>query len=393
MQKKILLTLIVGLFAMSQAMAEVKINGFASVVTGIDLEDDGNPTNDYSSRTADNLQESKVGLQWSADLDEGMRFVGQTVARGNSADGFVLAYDWAYFDFNVGDSGKLKVGRLRIPFYKYSDYLDVGYAYHWVTPPKSMYSLNFSNMDGVGYQQNFSTGSMEHSVNAVLGRYQGTLQLGGKDAPGNLENLIAINYSATMGDHEFYVAYAQADTYITADVLDTDANSDGTADGGLSNLSANERDVLVDGDKGSFVGVGYKGSFGDFGFFAEASQVKVDDSIIQDSMGSYVGASYNMGEMIYHVTYEMTDSEGKTFTGKTAPAEAGLNNAARALGNRSSEGTSNTITLGARKDIGISSAVKVDISSYTEDRYQDPTATDKSEQKALLLRIAVETMF
>lgn len=389
MLQRILFVFLASIFAISSAMAEVQINGFASVVTGIDLEDDGNPTGDYDSRTADNLQESKVGLQWTADLDQGMRFVGQTVARGDSADGFVLAYDWAYFDFNVGDSGKLKVGRLRIPFYKYSDYLDVGYAYHWVTPPKSMYTLSFSNMDGVGYQQNFSTGGMEHSLNAVLGRYQGTLTIGGADAPGNLENLIAINYSATMGNHEFYIAYAQADTYIESGSATT-----------LSTFADDTRDVLVDGDKGSFVGIGYKGSFGALGVFAEASQVKVDDSIIQDSTGSYVGVSYNMGEMTYHVTYEMTDSEGKKFNGgETAQVGLGgatLNNAAASLGNRSSEGTSNTITLGVRKDIGISSAVKVDVSSYTEDRYQSiaAAATDtKSEEKALLLRIAVETMF
>ncbi len=392
MQKRILLTLLASLFAMSHAMADVKFNGFASVVTGIDLEDDtlttdtnnnGNgPTNDYPSRTADNLQESKVGLQWSADLDDGMRFVGQTVARGDSQDGFVLAYDWAYFDFNVGDSGKFKVGRLRIPFYKYSDYLDVGYAYHWVTPPKSMYSLTFSNVDGIGYQQNFNTGNIDHAVNAVLGRYQGTLVLGGVDSPGNLENLIAVNYTATMGEHEFYVAYAQADTYIESASADT-----------LATFALDGSDVLVDGDKGSFVGIGYKGAFGNIGIFAEASQVKVDDSIIQDSMGSYIGASYNMDGMTYHLTYEMSDSEGKTITGSSAPAEAGLNANARALGNRSSEGTSNTITLGARKDIGISSAVKVDLSSYTEDRFQSAAATEKTEQKALLLRIAVETMF
>lgn len=370
MQKRILLTLLASLFAMSHAMAEVKINGFASVVTGIDLEDDGNPTNDYSSRTADNLQESKVGLQWSADLDDGMRFVGQTVARGTSTDGFVLAYDWAYFDFNVGDSGKLKVGRLRIPFYKYSDYLDVGYAYHWVTPPKSMYSLAFSNLDGVGYQQNFNTGGMDHSLNVVLGRYQGTLQLGGADTQGNLENLIAINYSAVMGDHEFYVAYAQADTYITT--------------------AFTASDQALNGDLGSFVGIGYKGSFGPIGVFAEASQVQVDDSILQDSTGSYIGASYNMGEMIYHITYEMEEDKAKSYG---IPA---LDAVAQNLGNRSSEGDSTTITFGARKDIGISSALKVEVSSYTEDRYQGTTsapATEKSEQKALLLRVAVETMF
>lgn len=388
MLKKIPVLFILGLFAMSQAMAEVQINGFASVVTGIDLEDDGNPTNDYDSRTADNLQESKVGLQWTADLDDGMRFVGQTVARGDSADGFVLNYDWAYFDFNVGDSGKFKVGRLRIPFYKYSDYLDVGYAYHWIAPPKSMYSLAFSNMDGVGYQQNFNTGGMDHSINAVLGRYQGTLQIGGNDAPGNLENLIAINYSATMGDHEFYVAYAQADVYIENTTFDSDANGDGNEDGGLDASAGGG--ISLNGDLGSFIGVGYKGSFGPIGVYAEASQVKVDDSILQDSTGYYIGASYNMGEMTYHITYEYEEDKAKSY------GNPGLDSLAQNLGNRSSEGDANTITLGARKDIGISSALKAEVSTYTEERYQgiatDPAAT-QSEQKALLLKVAIETMF
>ncbi|EAT13519.1 porin [Bermanella marisrubri] len=372
-KKLALLSALLGIF-LPAAQAEVTINGFASVVSGIDLEDDGNPTNDYGSRTVDNLQESKVALQWTADLGDGMRFVGQTMARGNSSDGFVLNYDWAYFDFNVGDSGKLKFGRLRIPFYKYSDYLDVGYAYHWIAPPKSMYSLAFSNVDGIGYQQNFVTGGIEHSINAVLGRYQGTLQLGGNDAPGDLQNLIAINYSVTAGNHEFYAAYAQADTYITTPFT--------------------ARDQALDGDLGRFLGAGYKGSFGPIGLFAEASQVTVDDSILQDSTGYYLGGSYTLGDMVYHITYEAEEDEGKTY------ANAGTTLVAKNLGNRSSEGEASTITLGVRKDIGMTTAVKFEISSYTEDRYQGNTsnpptslATAKSEQKALLLRAAVETMF
>jgi hypothetical protein len=377
MHKKLLLTLLASFFVMSHALADIQFNGFASVVTGIDLEDDGNPTNDYQSRTADNLQESKVGLQWTANLDNGMRFIGQTVARGDSEEGFVLTYDWAYFDINVGDSGKLKFGRLRIPFYKYSDYLDVGYAYHWITPPKSMYSLNFSNVDGVGYQQNFSTGSMDHSINAVLGRYQGNILLGASTSEWNLENLVAINYSATMGSHEFYVAYAQADTYIDS------ASISGIV---TASTGADANEILVNGDTGTFVGAGYKGSFGPVSVFAETSQVKVDNSIIQDSTGSYVGVAYTMGEFTYHVTYEMEDDKAKTYTHPYANA------AAQALGNRSSDGDSSTVTLGVRKDIGTSSALKVEASSYTEDRVQT-AGLASSEEKALLLRVALETMF
>lgn len=382
MKKILLLTLLAAMAAGS--WAEVTFNGFASVVMGVDLEDDGNPTNDYDGRV-DSLQESKVALQWTADLEDGMRFVGQAMARGDSAEGYVLNYDWAYFDINVGDSGKFKVGRLRIPFYKYSDYLDVGYAYHWVTPPKSMYSLSFSNADGISYQQNFVSGSLEHSINAMYGRYQGNLQLGGNPVPGILNNLIAINWSGNIGNHEFYAAYAQAKV-----TLDT-----GTLLTGIEALAADSEDVVLADDPGSFVGVGYKGGFGDVNVFAEYSIVKVEDALSGEGKGGYLGASYVMGDYTYHLTYGFEEDIANTITAATG-LQPTLDAIRKNAGNRGSEGESNTITLGVRKDVGASSAFKVDLSSYTEDRFQGsfaaPAAT-KSEQTALLLRVALETMF
>jgi len=385
---------------MNPANAEVQINGFASIVMGVDLEgqDDGNiPREGYGDRTVDNLQESRVALQWSADLGEGLRFVGQTMARGDSNDGFVLGYDWAYFDLNVGDSGKLKFGRVRIPFYKYSDYLDVGYAYHWVTPPPAMYNLSFSNVDGIGYQQNFSNGSLEHSLNMVFGRYQGSLNIGGVPNPGNLENFLAVNWSAAIGDHEFYAAYAQADVYITSDLLWNDVNEDGAiaADGteGVASsalaLSLDSNDVLINGDLGSFVGVGYKGTFGDLSLFAEWSEVVVEDSILGDSsIGYYLGAAYNMGDLTYHITYEAQENDGSTFNGTGLEAvEDGV----------ITEGEASSIIIGLRKDIGMSSAMKVELTSFTEDDKEIPSASNPTgaavERDALILKVAIETMF
>jgi len=59
-----------------------------------------------------------VPLHWPANVDDGIRIVGQIMARGDGDDGYVLKYDWAYFDFNIGDSGKLKVCKIRTPLYK-----------------------------------------------------------------------------------------------------------------------------------------------------------------------------------------------------------------------------------------------------------------------------------
>lgn len=392
MLKKIPALIILGLFAMSHAMAEVKINGFASVVTGIDFEEDEQV--EYNDRTVDNLQESKVALQWAADLGDGMRFVGQTMARGDAADGFQLNYDWAYFDFNIGDSSKLKFGRLRIPFYKYSDYLDVGYAYHWITPPESMYSLTFSNMDGIGFQQNFQALGMDHALNLAVGTYQGILVLGEEEVQSSLENLIAINWTASIGDHEFTAAYAQADTYVPA------AAAAGLA--AAADASGGDGDkVLINGDYGFFVGVGYKGAFGNFTVYSEYSIVQIKDSVFADTDGGYLGASYLMDEYTYHITYGMRKAEEKTYAASTDALDLGVagggsangttvNSTARFLGN----GDSTTITLGVRKDIGMSTAIKMDLDLYTEDRVQNPLAVSTSEEKkATVLKFAVETMF
>lgn len=386
--------------ASSMAMAgDIKFNGFASVVSGIDLSDDkalaaGDEA--YTNDTVDNLQESRLGLQVTAPLGDDVRFIGQAIARGNAETGFVSNYEWAYLDYNVGDSGKFKAGRMRIPFYKYSDYLDVGYAYHWITPPKSMYSLSFSNVDGLGYSQNFSVGAMDMSVNTVFGRYQGTLRIAGQDSPGDLQNLGAVNFTVAMGNHEFYAAYAQADVYIDAtpltDIVDNVENS---------GMAIDATELLIDGDYGSFYGIGYKGSVGDFSFFAEASQVQVDNSALQDSQGGYVGTAYNMGDYLVHLTYEAQTSKAKNadglVTGPNAPTETAvetdINEGLRALGGRGSEGDASTITLGLRKDLGKSNAIKFEVSQYDENRYQSAAATDKSKESATLVKVAFEAMF
>lgn len=400
MRNNLLIALSIMAYVLSpSAFAEVKINGFASVVMGIDLDDDGADAR-YNSRTVDNLQQSRVALQWTADLEKDVRFVGQTMARGDASSGFTMNYDWAYFDFNVGSSSKIKVGRLRIPFYKYSDYLDVGMAYNWITPPRAMYSLSFSNIDGIGFQQNFTAGGIDQSINTVLGTYQGDLQLGGVDVASTLENFFAVNWSVNMENHEFYAAYARADVYIPASAAAT-----------LSSLTSSPNDVLVNGDYGHFFGVGYIGRFGDITLYSEYSEVGIDESILTDSSGGYLSASYAMNDYTFHITYEIQENKGKTFTdlntgdlngdavinGVDAATAAGqlaaLNANAKALGGRGNHGTANTITLGTRKDIGSSTALKLDLSLYTEDKFQSAVATAESEETATVITFAIETMF
>ncbi len=108
-----------------------------------------------------------------------------------------------------------------------------------------------------------------------------------------------------------------------------------------------------------------------------------------------------MGDYIYHVTYGTRKAEEKTYTGPLADFDIGtagggaasgatLNSTVRSIGN----GDGTTITLGVRKDIGVSTAIKIDLDLYTEDRVQTDQVTATSEEKkSTTLKFAIETMF
>jgi hypothetical protein len=126
--------------ATSYANAEVRINGFASIVGGKSLEDDRGRygyDDDISFKN-----ESVFALQISADLQEKLSATAQIVARGNND--FDAEFEWAYLTYEFNDELQLSAGKMRVPFYRYSDFIDVGYAYRWVRPPESVYSIPFS---------------------------------------------------------------------------------------------------------------------------------------------------------------------------------------------------------------------------------------------------------
>jgi len=75
--------------------------------------------------------------------------------------------------YEINDSTQINAGKLRIPFYRYSDFLDVGYAYPWARPPQTVYNLVFSTFDGLSIVNNHTIGDWDSTVQAVYGSYDG----------------------------------------------------------------------------------------------------------------------------------------------------------------------------------------------------------------------------
>ncbi|PCJ20440.1 MAG: hypothetical protein COB04_04065 [Gammaproteobacteria bacterium] len=137
-----------------------KINGFLSA--GASYSDSTVPLESTDLLDEVNFSpEAVLGLQLEFKLNDKSKVVTQLVGRGKTD--FDIVAEWGYFAYKVTPALTFRAGRLRIPLFLLSDYLEVGYAYPWVRPSAEVYDLAelFSSQDGMDILYNFSVGSVD----------------------------------------------------------------------------------------------------------------------------------------------------------------------------------------------------------------------------------------
>ncbi len=87
------------------------------------------------------------GLQGRADVGGGLSVTAQITGAGGQ--NFDAEIKWAYLSYELNDTFILQAGRQRTPVFFYSDYLDVGYAYHWIRPPTEVYISSNDTYEGL----------------------------------------------------------------------------------------------------------------------------------------------------------------------------------------------------------------------------------------------------
>ncbi|MGQ8365215.1 hypothetical protein [Glaciecola sp. 1036] len=175
-----------------QANAEVNFSGFGSIVGGIATDSDI-PIRNYSD-DINFKQGSFFALQAYSDLSEGLSATMQIRARGR--DDWDPEFTWAYLSYEVNDSWRIQLGRQRIPMYLYSDYLDVSFAYHWITPPTEVYKAPFDSINGIGSIHDFSVGDANVNLRVYFGQEDFTTFGNDYKMSNILSGVISVNYGS-----------------------------------------------------------------------------------------------------------------------------------------------------------------------------------------------------
>ncbi|QEY16681.1 DNA topoisomerase IV [Cellvibrio sp. KY-GH-1] len=282
--------------------SDVTISGFLSVGGGMVDDEDSIPYGGYDEEDL-TFDRNLLGLQVSGQVSEKVTATAQLIAR--SGDDYQVNSEWAYLTWQASDAIKVRAGRLRTPFYMYSDFLDVGYSYAWITPPQEVYYLPFNNVDGVDVYFTGTLGIFDTSLQAYFGSFTDDLVLNGARADAQTRNQMGVSGTVGKDWWTLRAAYHQAD--LTVDVTGTPISPTTTLGGFANTLSAlgfgaNADRLLVEEDDASFAEVGINIDTGRFVAAAEHVEFDPGDAVLSKNIREYVMVGVRAGDWLFHVT-------------------------------------------------------------------------------------------
>lgn len=235
---------------------------------------------------------SLFALQGTFDVTQKSQIVMQLVGRG--ADDWEPEVEWAYLSHRPTNNLQLRAGKMRIPFFMYSDSLEVGYAQPWARPPQSVYGP-IAVTSYVGADASYNWNFDNSSLNANF--FTGFTDEDGNSGDVQLRNIAGLNLSWT--DYVWTIRGVAA----TAE-----ADIDATRLAAQAPVGSNVDTVLADGDRGNFYGLGVSYDDGSWQIIGEVTRVEVDGKFA-DTDSAYLSVGHRFGSWTPYVAVGWVESK------------------------------------------------------------------------------------
>lgn len=113
---------------------------------------------------------SLFGVQVSGDFTPQLKGVLQVVSEYDSDNTYRPVVEWANIKYSFTPNMFVRIGRIALPTFIYSDSRDVGYSYPWIHPPVDVYrQLAITHNDGVDGSYRYYVGEASNTLKAILG--------------------------------------------------------------------------------------------------------------------------------------------------------------------------------------------------------------------------------
>ena len=193
--------------AIADDESRIELSGFGRLVGGYLNDEDSqylNYTDSFSIRN-----HSLLGLRADVEISSSVSLVAQAILRPSAARDSEV--QWLYLDYRPTNDLSFKVGRQRIPFYQYSEIIDVGFAYPWISLPQEVYMpYLFNDYDGLLGSYEFSTSKIFGSIDAYYGIYNDEVIIGTDSFEADVTNLTGLVANVQLGEFNFRASFHSA---------------------------------------------------------------------------------------------------------------------------------------------------------------------------------------
>ncbi|MDF3013336.1 MAG: topoisomerase [Cellvibrio sp.] len=364
---------------------DFNFSGFLSVGGGM-VDDENGPAYGGYDEEDFMIDNNLLGVQISSNVSDKVTATVQLTAR--SENDYEVDAEWAYLSWQATENSKIRAGRLRTPFYMYSDFLDVGYAYAWISPPQEVYYLPFNNVNGVDFYTANTLGIFDTTFQAYFGGFDDELDLNNDGFAEEAKTRNQMGVAGTLGKDWWTLraAYHKADLWVDVTGVSLGANTIGDFAGILTSLGfgANANNLLVEEDSVTFAEVGLNIDTGRFVAAAEYVEFEADDALFSKNKRGYVMGGVRFGEWLVHLTASQSKDEASHPEAgiPVAPQTAPLIGALQAVA-ASQAIERDVITVGTRWDVTSGTALKFQIDDVDDE--------NQGDQK--VFSVALQTVF
>lgn len=378
MRKTLLAAVLSAVLPLASAQAEITFNGFANIVGGKASSNDmqWGYDEDISFK-----QDSLFALQASTNLSEGLTATVQMISRGEND--WDTEFEWAYLAYDFSDQTRILAGRQRAPMYMFSDYLDVSYAYPWITPPEGVYDLELTKFDGLSIIHSFALGEFDSSVQLFAGTEENEVEILGQNVNSNFDQIIGGSVTLNRDWLTLRTAYLRTDLSIPSPLVDQVIAAWNSVPG--FGFIGQEATIVEDDTK--FIEYAAQIDFENWLLIAEYTKASYISMPLESEESMFVTAGYRFDDVLVHLTYGQ--DENKVNAAQNS-LPFGINAELDQLSGitqqlfRFREQDSSYYTLGARWDFHSSAAFKFEFSRLDN---------DLTNQDSSLVRTALVTIF
>lgn len=368
---------------------KLQLSGFARIVAGY-LDDSSASYIGYENSF--NLAEQSL-IAFQADYQISNDFSITSQAIGSTGSTRDSGIEWLYLTYEPNRFSQIKIGKQRTPFFNYSDVIDVGFAYAWVTLPQQVYnSLFFSTFDGVLGSYEWGLGETIINLEAFGGKFDGDVSSSaGVDISADVDNIRGVIFNLTYDNFNFRSAYHRANAAIEINEL-TELTNTLVQTGFIEGAES----LNTDGDI-EFFQLGFSYESLDFFLRGEVTRNKAESNVVPDVNSFYVALGYNFFPYTTYISYAQAD------TSTDIPANfipLGVNDDLNRLSigyefvaEQLRSNDSSSISLGTRIDWKSNLALKAEITWTRIDNNSSEESLGLRNEFTPLYQLAVEWVF